>query len=95
MAEDILVILLLAFILLAGHFFATLPDIPPYEVFNDERFVFTEQIFRIDGGHKLKVVKDTELGVLYLWDSSSDRGGLTPWLDADGNPIKDIEEETP
>jgi hypothetical protein len=58
---------------------------------SSSRFATTGQTFYINGNsYSLTVVKDIETNVLYLWDNNYNRGGLTPWLDSNGQPMKDI-----
>ena len=38
-------------------------------------------------GEKVEILRDTRTGVCYLWHASGASGGLTPLLDAQGNPL--------
>jgi uncharacterized protein YceK len=55
---------------------------------NQNRFVFTGDVYYISGAYPLIVIKDTETKNLYLLDNNSHMGGLSPWLDAEGKPMK-------
>jgi len=49
-----------------------------------ESFVLVKESFRSE----IKVVQDSETKILYIWDCGSQAGGLTPWLNSEGNPMK-------
>jgi hypothetical protein len=54
----------------------------------ENRFVTTGQEFYVDGLYShLIVIKDIKTNVLYLHDTAN--GALTPWIDENGNPIKE------
>ena len=62
---------------------------------DNSRFKATGEKFEIVSNgtnnreHIITVIEDTETGILYLWDNDFiNRGGLTPWLDSEGKPMK-------
>jgi len=92
MKKIILISLLL--LLLTGCGIST----PEHDITKDNspsstRFILTGESFVLNvnasNSYRLKVVKDTKTNILYLWDDNFQRGGLTPWLDEEGKPIKE------
>ena len=58
----------------------------------DKRF---QRIYKQGGLETCEIFVDTETGVQYLFRASGYAGGLTPLLDAQGNPVVTSVHRTP
>ena len=55
----------------------------------DKRFeVILKEGSSLSDAGQIIILLDTETGIQYLWVKSGYAGGLTPLLDADGQPIR-------
>lgn len=55
---------------------------------NSERFiVISKQVFNNNWADSIEILKDTKTGVLYIFRSRGNSGGLTVLVDQNGKPL--------